>query len=118
MFTHKTTKLFSDEKPINPKTYRFRYQPKAKPEEQQTIRKLVQIAPEVDERIKRYARRRGCSYSRAIHYLLDTKEAAEMEPPVSIDWAEVARQKQGQYFVSYNLLGLKQPRKQKKNANK
>jgi len=110
--------LFANEKPINQETYVFRHYKKTPPE-QQSVTKSVRVTPEINQRIENYARKRGCCYSHALHYLLDTKEAAEMEPPVIIDWVEHARQKYRQYFVTHNLLGLtraKRPKKKTKEA--
>jgi macrodomain Ter protein organizer (MatP/YcbG family) len=99
-----TTMTESSEKPIDPKTYRFRWRKKAKPEEQQTVKRTVSLTPETHQRILNYARRSRIGFSKAVEKLLDTEESRAMEPIVTIDWDKVRRMKLGNHYMSIDLF--------------
>ncbi len=96
---------FFKERPIDQETYKFRYKKPPLEKDRQPIARLVKLPPEVDARIDKYARKRACSFSKAIVYLLDTEEAKQMEPPVRYDWVVAAREKERQlYEKSWSFL--------------
>jgi hypothetical protein len=94
---------FSDEKPINRKTYKFRYHKPAKPPEEQSIQLRVKLPPAIHKRVHKLAAGLGVSFSKAICILLDTDEAKQMAPPIADTW--VAKAKQEGKYSSFNLFG-------------
>jgi len=105
---------FFKERPIDQKTYRFRYRKPPLTKEQRPVSRMINLPPEVDERILNYSKKRGCSYSKAIVYLLDTEEARQMEPPIVHDWVEAAKSKErGVYEESWAFLSNKRKRRKK-----
>lgn len=110
---------FFKERPIDQETYKFRYKKPPLEKDRQPIARLVKLPPEVDARIDKYARKRACSFSRAIVYLLDTEEARQMEPVIRYDWLAAAKAKeQHVYEKSWKFLESPRRRKTKATTNK
>lgn len=96
---------FFKERPIDQKTYTFRYRKPPLEKDRLPVSRLVNLPPEVDTRIAKYARKRGCSFSKAIVYLLETEEAKQMEPPIVYDWVAAAKEKERKiYEQSWKFL--------------
>ena len=72
---------------INRKTFKFL---KTKPSPRK-IKREVWLKPETAERIRRLAKYRQITFSRALELMLDTEEAEAISAKVKIDWQEKLR---------------------------
>jgi hypothetical protein len=109
-------KRFSEEKPIDPKKYRFVPRRVADPINKEKIAKTVLMLPETYRRVHRLALNEKISFSKALEMMLDTEQARALAPVLTDDWMKKLKKDEPVKYASFNLF-TNPKKKRKKNGN-
>jgi hypothetical protein len=109
---------FSEEKPIDPKKYRFIPSRVADPINKEKIAKMVTFFPETYRRVDKLAKKEKIPLSSALEIMLNTEEAKAIAPANTEDWIKKLKKQGEPKYASYNLFTKPKTRRQANGITK
>jgi hypothetical protein len=109
---------FSEEKPIDPKKFRFVPRREANPINKEKVAKMVKLLPETYRRVHKLACKEKISLSAALEMMLDTQQARDLAPLNTDSWINKLKQDEPVKYASYNLFKKPRTRRQSNGNTK